>query len=201
MNSRLISFSTCSVCACREDARVQPRILNGLPNARSGELQQMQVFGLKIIRLLRLDIDDADHAILDDQRHCQLRADMRIDVDIVFRLADVVHQHGLARLCRLSDNPFAHADTHALSLRRMADLEAHPQIVGAVVEQQNGEDAVIDDRAHKVGCALQQCLEVKRRVQRIGEPDEVFGLQWFDARGRFGERRLGGGPIVPFKTV
>ena len=63
----------------------------------------------------------------------------------------------------------------------VADLEAHSQVVGAVVEQQDGEDAVIDDRAHQLRGALEQCLQVERGVQRVRQPDEKLGGQRFDA--------------------
>ncbi len=100
----------------------------------------------------------------------------------------------------MSDYALAHADTDALSLRRMADLEAHPQIVGAVVEQHDGKDAVVDHRAYKVSRALQQSLEVKRRIQRICQPDEEFRLQRFDAHLYLWRSRRRSWPIVALKV-
>ena len=64
-------------------------------DARRGQGEQAQVLGLEVVGLLRLDIDDADDAVLDDQRNCQLGAHAGIDIDVVLGLADVVDQNGL----------------------------------------------------------------------------------------------------------
>jgi hypothetical protein len=37
----------------------------------------------------------------------------------------------------------------------MSNLEAHAEVVGPIVEQQNGEDAVVNDGADKIGRTLQ----------------------------------------------
>ena len=58
----------------------------------------------------------------------------------------------------------------------MADLEAHAQVIGAIVEQQDGEDAVINNRAHQLGRLVHEGLEVTGRVQRIGQPHEELDL-------------------------
>ena len=39
-------------------------------------------------------------------------------------------------------------DADALDLGGMAGLEAHPELVGAVVDEQNGEDTVVNYGAH-----------------------------------------------------
>ena len=157
---------------------------------------------LEVIRLLRLDIDDANHAVLGDQRHRQLRAHVGISVDVVFRSGDVVHQLCLAALRHLAHNALPHADAHPLDLRLVPDLEAHAQIVGAVVDQQNGEDAVVDDRTDQ-GCGVfKKRLEVERGVQRVGQADQEFRLQRIDVH-------LGGalrclrrnGPVIPFPRL
>src|SRR5215470_3101769 len=105
---------------------------------------------------------------------------MWVDVDVVLSLTDIVDQYGFPGLRRLSDNTFSHADADALGLRRMTNLEAHSQVIRAVIEQHDGKDAIVDDRTNQIGRSLQQCLEVKRRVQRIGESDKEFCLQGLD---------------------
>ncbi len=106
-----------------------------------------------------------------------------IGVDVVGGLGYVVYQYGLAPLRSLSYYSVAHADAHPFRFRRVTDLEAHAQIVGAVVEQQDGEDAVIDDSARKVGGALEQRLQIERGVERIRELQEVIELDGVDSRG------------------
>jgi hypothetical protein len=140
------------------DAGVQAGVFDGLSDAGGGELQQPEVLGREVIRLFGLDVDDADDAILDNQRNSQLGAHSRVGVDVILGLADIVDENGLALLSHLSHHSLTELDPHTLDLRRVADLEAHAQIAGAVVEKQDGEDAVVDDGANQVGRALEQGL-------------------------------------------
>ncbi len=71
----------------------------------------------------------------------------------------------------------------------VADLETHAQLVGAVVEQQDGEDAVVDDGAHQLRGAAEQRLQVERGVQRVGELHQVGQIRRLDADIRRVEMR------------
>ena len=55
----------------------------------------------------------------------------------------------------------------------MADLEPHAQLVCAVVEQENGEDAVMDDGADQHGGAIEQGLQVQRGVERFSQLHQI----------------------------
>ena len=85
----------------------------------------------------------------------------------------------------------------------MADLEAHAQLVGAVVEQEDGEDAVGDDGADQLGGAAEQGLQVERGVERVGNLGEVAKVGGLDARIRGVNVRVWifgvGGPVVAFE--
>src|SRR5258705_270565 len=82
----------------------------------------------------------------------------------------------------LSDDTAANPDAHAFDLGRVADLEAHPQIMCAVVVKQDGKNAVVDDRAHKVGYAAEQGVQVERSVQCVGKADEEADLAEIEPR-------------------
>ncbi len=140
----------------------------------------MQVFLREVIRLLGLDIDDADEAVSGDERHGQLGADVGIGIDVIRRLGDVVHQHGLAVLRHFADDSLPHADAHTLDFRLVADLETHAEVVGAIVDEQDREDAVVDDGAHQRRGALEQGLQVEGGVERVGQADEELRLQRID---------------------
>ncbi len=58
----------------------------------------------------------------------------------------------------------------------VADLEAHPELLGAVVEEEDGEDAVVDDGADEVGDAVHEGVEVERGVEGVGEGVEEVDL-------------------------
>ncbi len=147
------------------------------------------MFRLEIADLLGLKIDHADDAVLHDQRHRQLRADVGIGADVVFFLAYILQQNGFAVFGGPADDTLAHPDPQALDFGRMADLKAHAQVVGAFIQQQDGEDLVVDDGAHQVRGAVQQGLQIEGGVQSVCQPDEELGLQ----RIHFYGSRAGGG--------
>ena len=83
---------------------------------------------------------------------------------------------------------------------RVANLEAHAQLVGAVVQQQNGKDAVVNHGAHQVGHAMQQRLQIQRGIQRIRQPRQKVALHGIDS-GFVAQRHGGAGAIVALIRV
>ena len=63
----------------------------------------------------------------------------------------------------------------------MPGLEAHAQISGAIVDQQNREDAIVDDSADQVGHSMHQRVQVEGGVQRVRQPHQEIDLQRFEA--------------------
>ena len=72
--------------------------------------------GVKYGGGLRLDVEDADDLVLDDERNGQLGADVGVGVDVVFGLGDVFDEEGFALECGLPDDAAAELDAHALDL-------------------------------------------------------------------------------------
>ncbi len=105
----------------------------------------------------------------------------------------------------LADDAAAERDAHALGLGGVADLEAHAQVVAAVVEEEDGEDAVVDDGANELGGALEKGFEVERGVERVGQAEKVVEVGGFDTGvdGVEMSVRIGwvGGAIVALKLV
>ncbi len=129
------------------------------------------------------------------------RAHGRVDVDVVGILEDVVGEDGLARLRDLADDAFAHLDLEPLGLGGVADLEAHTQIVGAVVEQQNRKDAVVDDGADQSGGPVQERLEIESGIESVGETEQKLTLQRLDANLRRRCSNIGARPVVALESV
>ena len=77
----------------------------------------------------------------------------------------------------------------------MANLETHAEVVGAVVDEEDGEDAVVDNGADKIGGALEEGLEVEGGVERVGKSGEELDLKRIDANLRR-SRRGGAGAII-----
>ena len=135
------------------------------------------MFRLEIADLLGLEVDHANDPVFDDQRHRQLRADIGIGADVVLFLPHILQQNGFAVLGGPADDSLAHADPQALDFGRMADLKAHAQVVGPFIQQQDGEDLVVDDGAHQVRGAMHQGLQIEGGVQGVRQPHEELGLQ------------------------
>ena len=76
----------------------------------------------------------------------------------------------------------------------MADLEARTEVVGAVVQQQDGENAVVDDRADQFRGPIEKRFQVERGVKRVCHADQIIQVRGFHA-GVYGVQvrmRIGG---------
>jgi hypothetical protein len=152
-----------------------------------------------------LEVEDADDLVLDYQWNGKLRADVGVGVDVVFMQRDVFDEERFAEQRGLAGDAAAQLDAHAFDLGGVADLEAHTQILGALVDQEDGEDSVVDDGADEIGDAVHEGVEVKCGVESVGEVMEEVDLERLDAnlwvgRVRVEEYRLSGA-IVTFKMV
>ncbi len=136
--------------------RVQSRILDRLRNPRCCQCQQVQVLRPEVVQLFAFHVEHADQVAFDNQRHGQLRAHVRVGLDVVVRQAHVVDQHGLARFRDPAHNAFAEGQAHPLGFAIVPDLEPHAKIAGAVVHQKNGKDAKVKHRANHLGGLPQQ---------------------------------------------
>ena len=154
------------------------------------------MLGLEVAGLLAFQIDDADEAVFCDQGDSQLGTDSGIGGDVVLRRGNVVEQDGLAGEHHLAGNAFADGDTHPLDLGSVSDLEPHAQVVGAVVQQEDGKDLVMDDRMHQLGSAVEQGLQIERGVQRFGQLHQIGDIGRLHAGVDGVKRGWAGGAVV-----
>ena len=101
--------------------------------------------------------------------------------NIVFGVGDVVDEHRLAGERHLADDAFAERKAHALGFGRVADLKTHAEVVGAVVEEEDGKDAVGNDGANQLRGAIEERLQVERGVEHVGHMGEEREVSGFDA--------------------
>ena len=95
-------------------------------------------------------------------------------VDEVLLRRNVVDQHGFAPQHGSSGDSLANLNADALGhLGRMTHLEADAQLVGFLVQQQDGKDFVVDNLLQHLGYALQQGIQVERGVDRVGHFEQV----------------------------
>ena len=186
------------------DAGVEAGVFDGDGHARGDEFEQALMVGGEEAGDLGLDIDDSDDFAFDDERDGELGADVGVGVDVVL---DVLR--GTYVGMRMDPRwraawptmPRPSLDAHALDLGGVAGLEAHPELVGAVVEEEDGEDAVVDDGADEVGDAVHQGVEVEGGVEGVGEASEEIRPEGarrgcWRTRGGF----LAAGPVVAFEV-
>ena len=95
----------------------------------------------------------------------------------MLRFGDVFDEDGFALEGGLAHDAAADLDAHALSLGGVAYLEAHAEVLGAVVDEEDGEDAVVDDGADEVGDAVHEGIEVEGGVEGVGELVEEVDLR------------------------
>ena len=114
------------------------------------ELEQALVLHSEVADGLGLQIEDADHLVLDDERDRELGADVGVRVDVVLLRGHVFYEQGFALECGLAGDAAAEFDAHPFDLAGVADLEAHAEVGGAVIDEQDGEDLVVDDGADEV---------------------------------------------------
>ena len=153
----------------------------------------------------RLQVEDADDLILDDERDGEFGSDIRVRVDVVVLVRDIVDEKRLALECSLTGDTAAQLDTHALDFRGVADLEAHAEVSSALVDEEDGKDLVVDHGADEVRDPVHEGVEVEGGVEGVGEAVEEVDLEGFDANFRVcsvGVEELGcGGAVVAFEVM
>ena len=187
------------------DAGVESGVFDGDGHAGGDEFEEALVLEGEVAGGLGLEVEDADDLVLDDERDGELGTHVGIGVDVVLGLGDVFDEERLTLEGGLADDAFTELDAHPLDLSRVADLEAHAQVLRTVVDEEDGEDFVVDDGADEVGDAVHEGVEVKCGVESVGEVMEEVDLERLDAnlwvgRVRVEEYRLSGA-IVTFKMV
>ncbi len=183
------------------DRGVEAGVLDGDGHAGGYQFEQALVVRGEERGNFGLDVDDADYFVFDEEGNGQFGAYLRVGIDVVLGAGDIFEADGAALEGGLAYYPPAGFDADALDLGGVSGLEAHPELVGAVVEEEDGEDAVVDDGADQVGHPVHEGVEVEGGVEGVGESVEEVDLEGFDADvgGEIGVESLG--PVVSFKGV
>ena len=83
-------------------------------------------------------------------------------------MPDVLDQHRALRLGRASHNPLPHLDPQAADrVVGVADAEAHPEFLRFLVEQEEGEDLVVDGAFHHLGDTHHQLVQIEGRADAL----------------------------------
>src|SRR5215469_16460687 len=155
-------------------SRVEASILDASSDARGEQREQTLVLFGERARLRGFDVEYADDFVLRNERHGKLGAHVKSRVDEVLLGPDVVDQYCFAPLYSLTSNALSDLDADALGdFGRMAHLEAYAQLLCLFVEQQDGKNFVIDEALRHLRDTLQQRVQIKSGVHRIGNFQKV----------------------------
>src|SRR5215469_15432967 len=151
-------------------ARIELGVFNAGSHTRGDQRQNVHMLISERARLAALDVDDPNHAILGNQRDCQLRADIGNGLNVSRIFADIVNQYGLSRLSGQSGYAFAHLDSGPIGkFRRVSRLETEPKLLSLLVEQEDGKNLVVDYLADDFGDPAQRGVEVERCGEHVGD--------------------------------
>ncbi len=154
-------------------AVVEPRIFNRHGDARGQHLQQIDVLIGEVIRRIGLQVHHANNAILQNERHRQLRLHSGNRFNIRGVAANIVHQDGALFERSAAHNAFANLNAEIFNhVFRMARARANAKLLRFLVQQENGEDLIINDATHQLGNALHQFIEIERRGDLLADLDE-----------------------------
>src|SRR5205807_608136 len=150
------------------DARIEPGILNAYRDAGGNQGQQSRMFVFKISGLGRFYVDDPNDPVLGDQRDSQFGAHMRNRCDVRGFLGDIVYQDGPALLDRSPGDPLSdlHPDPFR-HVRGVTNLKSEPQLLSALIQEQNGEDFIVNNALYHLGHALEQCVQFQRGIENV----------------------------------
>ena len=115
-------------------ARVKLCVFNSTCDSGSYQSQQTAVFLSEVARVPCFQIDHANHTVLGDKRHCQLRAHIGHRGNILGVLGNVVDEDRLSRLGSLPGHTLAQLYPRAIGERsRITHLEAKAQFLRLLV--------------------------------------------------------------------
>ena len=126
----------------------------------------------KIALLTCLNVDHANDSLLRNQRYGEFGANQRVRVDVARLLANVIDQYRAALLHGHSRNSLAYRNLHALNVWSVPDVEPDAQLMGALVQQQDGEDFVFNHLTHKLSHAAKELVHLERAVERVRDVNE-----------------------------
>src|ERR1700744_3727295 len=98
----------------------------------------MEMLRAEVARLFAFDIHYPNKAVFRNQRNRKFGTDRGVGGDLEVGSGSIVEQHALPGEDNLADGAFADGYGRAFDLGRVADLKAHAQLVGAVVDKEDG---------------------------------------------------------------
>jgi hypothetical protein len=126
------------------------------------------------VQLGAFEVECADAAVLDQQRHNQLRPGIGNGIDVARVLRYVGRQHHFLVLHGVAEQPLAHL--HGAGVRALAVADRHLELdhLRGVVDQRDAEGAIGDEPLHQVRHSGQQFVEVEDGAHLAADVGQRF---------------------------
>ncbi len=140
---------------------VEARVFDGAGDLRRKQGEGAHVIVAEVADAVAFEIHHADHAVLHDQRHGDLGADIGVGGDVARIFVGVVDADDFARFGGGAGEALAErnvVDVHALVV---ADAEEVLEGLRLVIDGENAEGVVVHQVAHGAGDFAEQLVEVE----------------------------------------
>ncbi len=155
----------------RSNFFVQPGVLDRDGGLAGEQRQDLDVALAEGVELRALEIDDADAAVLEQERNRQLRSHIGHQVDVPGILRHVGREHDFLVQRGIADQALAERHARHFDLLAVLDRQLHLQLV-VVVHEQDPERAVVDDPLGELRDADEQLVDVEHRRHFVADLGE-----------------------------
>ena len=149
------------------------------------EAEELDIRLIELARNERADVKYADDPVAHDQRHAEEGLDAFLEQNRIEHVAvvDVGEEDRSALGGDAAGEAAADGDAHALlDFFFDSDGGARDELVGGLVEQQDGARVDVEDRVDPLEQLREQLLELEMRERRVGDGLEARQVVPFDGR-------------------
>ena len=149
------------------------------------EAEELDIRVIELAMNERADVKHADDPVAHDQRHAEEGLDAFLEQDRVEHVVvvDVGEEDRSALGCDASGEAAADGDAHALlDLFLDSDGGARDELVGGLVEQQDGAGVDVEDRVDPLEQLGEQLFELEMRERCVGDGLEARQVVPLDGR-------------------
>src|SRR5208283_372229 len=155
------------------DAGVKASVFDAHRHARGDQREHALVLLGEVALFTSLQVDHADHAVLDNQRDGQLGLHVGQSLDVVIGEGCIGDEHGLASLGGAAGHPLANFHAQPFGdFWGIADLKADVELLALLIEQEDREDFIVDDFADQFGNAPKGGFKIERGVDHVGDLEQ-----------------------------
>ena len=147
----------------------EARVLDGARHLARERHEHLHVLLGEAVERRRLEVEDADDAVLVHERHHELGARLRHEAHVARVLLHVAHEHGLAAADGRAAQALADRQPALLAPGAEVHGLAQDELLPLLVEEQDPEHLVVDHALDDLGEPLQEDVEVEDRRRLLAD--------------------------------